>query len=149
MTESSQSVWMLASTTAAIGMGVVFVALFLLSVYMHYFKVFIARVEARHALSQPAAKKRVAPAAPRLDPVPGAAPAEEDGARVAAAIAVGLRLHGAGGAPSGEVAAAIATALTLQRARVCAALPSVRSAAPWQMAGRLEMMAARVRRQER
>ena len=149
MIDSGQSVLQFAGTTAAIGMGVVFTSLFLLSVYMHYFKLFIARVEARHTLSQPAAKKSGAPAAPRLSPVPGAASAAEEGARVAAAIAVGLRLHGAGGAPSGEVAAAIATALTVQRGRVRAALQSVRGAAPWQMAGRLEMMGARVRRQER
>jgi Na+-transporting methylmalonyl-CoA/oxaloacetate decarboxylase gamma subunit len=147
--ESGQSIAMMAGTTAAIGMGVVFASLFLLSVYMHYFKIFIARVEARHKASQPAAQKSAPPAAPQLTPAPGGAPTAHAAAPVAAAIAVGLRLHGVGGAPSGEVAAAIATALSLQRGRARAALQPRPGAAPWQMSGRLEMMGARVRRQER
>ena len=59
------------------------------------------------------------------------------------------RWHEAVGVPAGEVAAAIATALRLQRERVRAALQPRRGATQWQMAGRLEMMGARVRRQER
>ena len=150
MIESGQSIAMMAGTTAAIGMGVVFASLFLLSVYMHYFKIFIARIEARNKASQPAPQQRTAAAAaPQLDPAPVATPTADAGAPVAAAIAVGLRLHGVGGAPSGEIAAAIATALSLQRGRARAALQPRPGAASWQMSGRLEMMGARVRRQER
>ena len=56
MIESGQSILQTAGTTAAIGMGVVFAALFLLSVYMHYFKIFIARLEGRHKAGATAKK---------------------------------------------------------------------------------------------
>ena len=149
MIESGQSILQMAGTTAVIGMGVVFVALFLLSVYMHYFKIFIARVEGRHKASQAKAQPSKPAPAPQLAPAPSAAAAPAEDAQVAAAIAVGLRLQGAGGAPAGAVAAAIATALSLHRGRLRAALAPRRGSAQWQMAGRLDMMGARVRRQER
>lgn len=146
MTQTGQSILQMAGTTAAIGMGVVFVALFLLSVYMHYFKVFIAWIERRHHASREA--KQITPApAPELAPAP--APGADEGAQLAAAVAVGLRLEGVGGAPGGSVAAAIAAALALHRSRISAALTPRLASGRWPLAGRLEMMGARVRRQQR
>jgi Na+-transporting methylmalonyl-CoA/oxaloacetate decarboxylase gamma subunit len=150
--DTGQSVLQLAGTTAAIGMGVVFAALFLLSLYMHYFKIFIGRIEAGHSSGQLKAQK--AAAALKLDPVPVTAELVDDpAAQVAAAVAVGLRLRGLGGAPGGapggDVAAAIAAALAMHRAHTRAPSRASPAGAPWQMAGRLEMMGARVRRQER
>jgi len=150
--ESGQTILQMAGTTAAVGMGVVFCALLLLSVYMHYFKVFVARVEARHRAGAAAPGKRPLAAAPKLTPAPApsvAADAAATGARIAAAIAVGLRLHTAGGAPRGEVVAAIAAALAMHRERLRGQRSAARAGNPWQMAGRLESMGARVRRQER
>jgi Na+-transporting methylmalonyl-CoA/oxaloacetate decarboxylase gamma subunit len=148
--ESGQTILQMAGTTAAVGMGVVFAALFFLSMYMHYFKLFIGHLEGRHHASREA-KKSATPAAPKLAPAPaGASAADADpGAELAAAVAVGLRLHGVGGVPGTDVVAAIAAALTLHRAKLRSALQPRPAAGQWQMSGRMEMMGARVRRQER
>ena len=154
MIESGQTILQMAGTTAAVGMGVVFAALFFLSVYMHYFKLFIGHLEGRHHASREA-KKSATPAAPKLAPAPAGASAADDatdadpGAELAAAVAVGLRLHGVGGVPGTDVVAAIAAALALHRAKLRSALQPRPAAGQWQMSGRMEMMGARVRRQER
>ena len=143
-----QDLWRFAIQTALLGMGVVFVALFLLSVYMHFFKELTGRIEGRRR-GGPA--RRPAPEvqpAPPPDVPPGG---EEGDAPVAAAVAVALALEGRTGVPAPEVAAAVATALALHRAR---AVPSPEPVGPcrapaWRMAGRLEAMAGRLARQER
>jgi len=143
------SIWTFAGMTAAVGMGVVFVALFLLSMYMHYFKVLTAKLEGRARPPAAAAAKRPAQA-PSLNPIPAAPVAGAEGARVAAAVAMGLHLEGLRGAPGDEVAAAIAAALALHRRRSTApaeALP--RPASGWKLSGRMEAMSSRARRHER
>lgn len=145
------SIWQLAGMTAAVGMGVVFVALFLLSLYMHYFKLLTARLEKAKRAPPPAAPKR---AKPVVAPVPDAAPtapvASAGDAPVAAAVAVGLYLRGVLPTAREEVAAAIAAALALRRRRLAASGPSVpRSPANWRLAGRLDAMHGRRRGQER
>jgi hypothetical protein len=70
---------------------------------------------------------------------------------VAAAIAVGLHLYGLRAASLGEVAAAIATALFVERnespALGAGAQEPLFSA--WRFAGRMQQMASRVQRQDR
>ncbi|MEW6489148.1 MAG: hypothetical protein AB1578_14670 [Thermodesulfobacteriota bacterium] len=82
-------------------------------------------------------------------------PAEgtEEGA-LAAAVAVGLHLRGAGSQPGAEVAAAIGAALALHRARAAAGAEAGREAGgvrgtPWRLAGSLEAMGGRMQRRER
>lgn len=140
------SIWQLAGLTAALGMGVVFVSLFLLSVYMHYFKLLTARIEGKGqkdtGLSRPKA-----PARPVVAPAPRPSVSEEDG-QLAASVAVGLYLDGVRSAPAGDVAAAIATALALHRVRT---VPRRAAAAVsnWRLAGRMEAMASRLKRHDR
>ncbi len=156
-----EHLWQFAGMTTAVGMGVVFVALFLLSVYMHLFKDLTARIEGRddRARPKPAAPKP----APAVEPKPEEGPGSDDDARTAAAAAVALHLDGASGAPSPETAVAIGVALALDQGRAAAiatALALHRGAAgsvprpaqagtAWGTAGRLAAMAARVARQER
>lgn len=144
------SIWQLASVTAVVGMGVVFTALFLLSVYMHYFKLLTARIEAKSRAPAPAPPQKTKPVVAPVPESPPAGAMGEAGARVAAAVAVGLHLKGAIPAIRGEVAAAIATALSLHRGRAVR-LGGVqpRSASAWRLAGRMEAMGGRLRRQER
>ncbi len=147
----SDAVWQMVVQTTVVGMGVVFVALFLLSVYMHYFKILIARMEGRHrAVGAPKAKASSPP--PKVAPAPK--PADEDpGAQIAACVGVALALEGVRGAPEPRVAAAIATALALHGAGGGAGPwggpQRGGGASPWRMAGRLEAMGGRVARQER
>ena len=143
------SIWTFAGLTAAVGMGVVFFALFLLSTYMHFFKGIIARIESRgKAVTAPTLKPTARPA---VTPAPAVAPpvGTED-ARVAAAVAVGLHLASMRRAASGEVAAAIAVALSLHGdggAQGEVRFP--RPASGWKLAGRLEAMTSRAKRHER
>ncbi len=143
------SIWTFAGLTAAVGMGVVFVALFLLSMYMHYFKVLIARFEGgRKAAPAPPKAAARAPAVKSAAAAPTAA--RDDGGAVAAAIAVGLQLAGLRGAPSGEVAAAIAFALAAHRERSAGAAATRAGPTPgWRLAGRMDAMSGRARRHER
>lgn len=144
-----ESIWQLAGMTAAVGMGVVFVALFLLAMYMHYFKILTARIEGRTATPAP----HETAGAPSLQPLPEKAaepPEIAQEARVAAAVAVGLHLQGVRTGPAGEVAAAIAAALATHRARVTAARErAARAPSSWQLAGRMESMHGRLKRHER
>ncbi len=145
-------VWTFAAQTTMVGMGVVFVALFLLSVYMHFFKDLTARIEGRGRKPEKAPEPS-APA-PRVGPVPAeAAPAagDDEGARTAAAVAVALALEGVTAGPPAEVAAAIAAALALHRSSAAPPAPPAGPAAirSWGLAGRLEAMAGRTARQER
>jgi len=143
------SIWTFAGLTAAVGMGVVFAALFLLSTYMHFFKGVIARIEGRGKPAPAPTPKSTAN--PVVTPVPGAAaPAATEGTRIAAAVAVGLHLRGVRGAGGDEVAAAIATALTLHRGRSAATeAAAARPASGWKLAGRMEAMTSRAKRHER
>jgi len=131
-------------------MGVVFTALFLLSAYMHYFKSVIARLESRGAAAPaPTPKPKARPEVKPIPVAPSAVPTE--GARVAAAVAVGLHLAGVRAVPGGDLAAAVAVAMALHRG-VAAPLPdavSVRPASGWKLAGRMEAMTSRVKRHER
>ncbi len=151
-----QDLWRFALQTTALGMGVVFVALFLLSVYMHFFKEFTGRIEGRRR-----GGRRGPVPVPKVEPVPEEGgpqavvrahpPEAADASPVAAAVAVALALEGRTGVPAPEVAAAVAAALALHRARIG---PSPEPVAPcrppaWRMAGRLEAMAGRLARQER
>ncbi|MHB8762778.1 MAG: OadG family protein [Deferrisomatales bacterium] len=132
-----ESIWSFAGTTAAVGMGVVFVALFLLSAYMHGFKALIGRLEGREE------HKPAPPRAPRGPVVTQLAPRGGDAAaRLAAAVAVGLHLHGAGGRVAPEVVAAIASALALHR-RAGEPAPEAAPGTSWRLAGRLSAMGAR------
>ncbi len=143
------SIWTFAGVTAAVGMGVVFAALFLLSLYMHYFKILIARFESgrRVAAAPPTPAARSPAVKPGAD---AGAAAADDGGAVAAAVAVGLHLAGARGAPSGEVAAAIAFALASNRDRSAAAAAAYGRPPPgWRLAGRMDAMSGRARRHER
>ncbi len=143
------SIWTFAGLTAAVGMSVVFVALFLLSMYMHYFKVLIARFEGgrRTAAARPTAAARTPAVKPA--PIAGAVGRDDRGA-VAAAVALGLHLAGVRGAPSGEVAAAIAIALATHRERLGGAAATRAVATPgWRLAGRMDAMSGRARRHER
>ena len=141
------SIWTFAGLTAAVGMGVVFAALFLLSTYMHFFKIIIARIEGRGKPAPAPTPKSTA--SPVVTPVPGA-PAATEGARIAAAVAVGLHLRGMRGAGGDEVAAAIATALALHRGRSAATeAAAARPASGWKLAGRMEAMTSRAKRHER
>ncbi len=143
-----QDLWRFAVQTTLLGMGVVFVALFLLSVYMHVFKEFTGRIEGRRR-TRPA--RRPAPEVQPAPPPEAPPPETDEGAPVAAAVAVALVLAGRGGAPGPEVAVAVATALALHRSRgVAATGAAVPGRLPaWRMAGRLEAMAGRLARQER
>ena len=97
------SIGQLAAVTAALGMGVVFVALFILSMYMHYFKLLTSRIEGPKRAPGP----RKAPPGPKIEAAPrapGPHPADPV-APVAAAVAVGFHLEGHPGAPSESVAA--------------------------------------------
>ena len=143
------SIWTFAGLTAAVGMGVVFVALFLLSTYMHYFKILIARFEGGRRIA--AAPPKASARAPAVKPAAASpTPARDDGGAVAAAIAVGLQLAGLRVAPSGEVAAAIAFALAAHRERSGAAAATRAVPTPgWRLAGRMEAMSGRARRHER
>ena len=145
----TDAMWQMAGQTTVVGMGVVFVALFLLSVYMHYFKVLIARLEGRRRTPvrpEPAAEAEAPEVAPAPQP-----PAEDPGGRIAACVGVALALEGVRGAPGPQEAAAIATAVALHRARaadpVCPS--SSKATPPWRLAGRLAAMGGRVARQER
>jgi len=144
-------VWTFAAQTTMVGMGVVFVALFLLSVYMHFFKELTARIEGRSR--KPEKTPGPSAPAPRVAPVPDEAPApgDDEGARTAAAVAVALALKGVAAGPPAEVAAAIAAALALHRSSVAPSAPPAGPAAvrSWGLAGRLEAMAGRTARQER
>lgn len=145
------SIWTFAGLTAAVGMGVVFTALFVLSTYMHLFKSVIARVEIRRAEKVPAPPPK-AKTRPAVKPVPtdGSPVVPTEDARVAAAIAVGLSLAGAGGGPGGDVAAAIAVAMTLHWGRSTQLEgTSVRPTSGWKLAGRMEAMTSRLKRHER
>ncbi len=144
------SIWTFAGMTAAVGMGVVFVALFLLSLYMHYFKVLTSRLEGRAKQPAPAAAKRPAQP-PSLKPAPAGGKDRADGGGLAAAVAVGLHLRGLrGGDPGGEVAAAIAAALAFHQGRTAqAAEAPPRPASGWKLSGRMEAMSSRSRRHER
>jgi len=142
------SIWTFAGLTAAVGMGVVFVALFLLSLYMHYFKILIARFEGGRGRTA-APPKAVAPTSAVKPASTGAAVRDDRGA-VAAAVAVGLHLAGVRGAPPGEVAAAIAFALAAHRARSAGAAATRAVPTPgWRLAGRMDAMSGRARRHER
>ncbi len=140
------SIMQLAGMTAALGMGVVFVSLFLLSVYMHYFKILTARIEGKSAKA-PAVPTPKTSAKVVVSPAPGS-PAMGASGGLAAAVAVGLYLDGARSAAPDDVAAAIATALALHRQR---AVPHVAASvvSDWRLAGRMEAMASRLRRHDR
>jgi len=140
------SIWAFAGMTAAVGMGVVFVALFLLSMYMHYFKILTARFEGRAQSPEPAAVKKVAQP-PSLQPVAAPGKGGAEGPRLAAAVAVGLHLKGVRGTPGAEVAAAIAAALALYWGRgEPAAEAPVQPASGWKLSGRMEAMSSRMGR---
>jgi len=143
-------IWTFAGLTAAVGMGVVFSALFLLSMYMHYFKSLISRVEGRHKPPPTAPSKPAKP--PSVKPIPEPArPAGAPEAEVAAAVAVGLHLAGMRGAPAdSSVAAAIAVALELYRGQSTQPFgPTPHASAGWKLAGRLEAMTSRLKRHDR
>ncbi|GAB4268177.1 MAG: hypothetical protein Kow0092_21840 [Deferrisomatales bacterium] len=123
--------WELAAVTTAVGMGVVFVALFLLSVYMHVFQSITGRLEGRRA---PAGKETAA----------GKAPGK---ARSGTAEAVSK-----GNEPTdlGPVVAAVTAALSLHRAKARA--PSTGhppAAGGWRWGGRWASMQGRMSRHER
>lgn len=147
------TIFELSSRTAIVGMSVVFVALFLLSAYMHYFKELVNKLESsKKPPSSPQQQKP--PAAP---PASASATAEagtkavvvEEGEKLAAVIAAGLALKGVLPVSDAELAAVIGTALYLEEkgqglglvARETVAAPPLN----WAMAGRL--MAHRLRHQ--
>jgi Na+-transporting methylmalonyl-CoA/oxaloacetate decarboxylase gamma subunit len=141
-----------AGMTAVLGMSVVFLALFLLSAYMHYFKILIARIERKKtALDGPVSDQPLKPL--NQSPAPVTARDEtvhDEGSRLAAAVAVGLYLRGVRAAPTDAVAAAIATALTLHERSIPPARETLFGpASSWRLAGRLEAMASRSRSRER
>jgi len=143
------SIWTFAGLTAAVGMGVVFAALFLLSTYMHFFKSVIARLESRGAAAPTPAAKPKTRAQVKPVPVAPSAASNED-AQVAAAVAVGLHLAGARVGAGGDVVAAVAVAMALHRgAATPPEIASVRPASGWKLAGRMEAMTSRVKRHER
>lgn len=136
-----------AGLTAAVGMGVVFVALFAISLYMHYFKLVTARLENATRGRAPPAAKPPRRAAPSLTPGVAARPTEEDASPIAAAVAMALHLRGVRGAPREEVAAAVGVALAMHRGRSVPAVAD--SASGWRLAGRMEALGSRATRYER
>ena len=106
MTEQAQSVMELAGLTAVVGMGVVFSALVLLSIYMNLFKRIIGKLEAVHK------EKRAVSAASASGA--SSSPVDIEGEQIAAATGVGLYLDGVHGGAGDSVAAAIGVGLHLQ-----------------------------------
>jgi sodium pump decarboxylase gamma subunit len=142
MTESD-SILRLAGMTTMVGMGVVFSALFLLSVYMNVFKRILGKWEAdRKNKAEAVAQK--ATDAPVVEPVSGST--EE--AQVAAAIGLGLYLDGVRGGVPAEITAAIMTALHIHMNQPVYAAPSVTTEAAavggWKVAGWMESQAMRL-----
>lgn len=146
------NIFELSSRTAIVGMSVVFVALFLLSTYMHYFKMLVNKLESS---KKPAAaqQKQKPPSAPQGSAAKTAEPAattktSTEGELIAALAATGLMLKGVLSGSDAELAAVIGAALHLEEtARGGArALPQPPGAPlNWAMAGRL--MSHRLRHQ--
>ncbi len=114
MNGMSQDIGNLAMMTAVVGMGVVFTALFLLSIYMIIFKRIIGNLEKQHAAKKEA-KVSASAAAPSLAPALAAADPEEE--RLAATIGLALHLEGVHQEVPADVAAVIGLALHLEGAQ--------------------------------
>jgi sodium pump decarboxylase gamma subunit len=169
----TQDVLSLAGLTTMVGMGVVFTALFLLSIYMYIFKYLVATFEERKR--RKAAPRKVAQtAAPEVGAAPsGEGVPEEEVAAIALAMhlegvkagvsldevaAIGLAMHldrmGRPAVPA-DVAAVIMTALHLHMqaataANIAAALepePRQPGTEGWKMAGLLESHTMRLQLQ--
>jgi sodium pump decarboxylase gamma subunit len=103
MTDTAQSMMSMAAQTTAVGMGVVFAALFLLSIYMNIFKRILAHFEdAKRRKAEPETVAGVP--APQV----GSSTADPEEETVAV-IALGLHLDGFRGGVPADVAAAIMT----------------------------------------